>query len=204
MAIVHAGGACEACGRNVASGAVLQLHHIKYFAGRKPWEYNLSELQVLCKGCHAEVHNKIMAHSNWQGNGEPDDLGDLIGTCDFCGIDFRYVHLLSHDVWGAIGVGTFCADFLTETKDATKARISIERKTRFLKSTRWKNKLDGTTVISQQKLKISVVPNGTKFKLEINSKRGKKEFQSMLAAQEAVFAGIEDGTFVNYFKKFGQ
>lgn len=47
------GKKCEICGGT----HVLQVHHPKYIAGRKAWEYPVSEVQVLCRHCHQQVHN---------------------------------------------------------------------------------------------------------------------------------------------------
>lgn len=43
---------CEGCGGTHE----LQTHHNKYIRNRKAWEYDLSELTVLCKDCHSEYH----------------------------------------------------------------------------------------------------------------------------------------------------
>ena len=34
----------------------LQVHHIKYIKGRKPWEYDNEDLVTLCSDCHNEEH----------------------------------------------------------------------------------------------------------------------------------------------------
>ena len=87
-AIKLAEGKCERCGKDQQHGAILQVHHKKYQLERKPWEYDHHECEVLCKGCHAEAHGLIQPHSDWELVGE-DDLGDLSGTCDYCGIEIR-------------------------------------------------------------------------------------------------------------------
>ena len=43
---------CECCG----SRNNLQVHHIKYVFGKKPWEYTCNEVEVLCRQCHAAEH----------------------------------------------------------------------------------------------------------------------------------------------------
>lgn len=45
---------CSRCG---ADEVTLHVHHIEYIKGNKPWEYELSELAVLCELCHGEEHN---------------------------------------------------------------------------------------------------------------------------------------------------
>lgn len=47
------GKVCEMCG----SKTNLQVHHPKYVFGRKAWEYPISEVVVLCRNCHEQVHN---------------------------------------------------------------------------------------------------------------------------------------------------
>lgn len=40
---------CRCCGRD---DKTLQVHHIIYETGRKPWEYNNDDLITLCEFCH--------------------------------------------------------------------------------------------------------------------------------------------------------
>lgn len=44
---------CERC---FDSESQLQVHHKRYVKGRKVWEYERSELAVLCDSCHVEAH----------------------------------------------------------------------------------------------------------------------------------------------------
>lgn len=44
---------CENCGSGTET---LNVHHVRYLKGRKPWEYSDDELQVLCQSCHKEHH----------------------------------------------------------------------------------------------------------------------------------------------------
>jgi hypothetical protein len=41
---------CELCGDETTT---LQVHHLRYVNGHKPWEYPLSDLASLCEPCHA-------------------------------------------------------------------------------------------------------------------------------------------------------
>ncbi len=43
---------CEKCG----SHERLQIHHIKYKEGLRPWEYTCNDVMVLCRDCHAKIH----------------------------------------------------------------------------------------------------------------------------------------------------
>lgn len=47
------GRKCEKCGRE----SNLQIHHTQYRKGWLPWEYPMSMIKVLCRGCHASVHH---------------------------------------------------------------------------------------------------------------------------------------------------
>lgn len=200
-AIEHVGELCEICKRPQSKEVVLQLHHVKYIRGRLPWEYTLSELQVICKKCHAELHEKIMETSNWQVDGEIEDLEELIGRCDYCGTAIRFVHPLKHDGWGEINVGTDCADDLTESLDASKQRTLVERKKRFIKSPRWKRALTNDLQLNLKSLKVSIAQNDQKYQLKINGKAGKKIFDTEDAAKDFVFEKIDDGTLTNFFAK---
>lgn len=66
---------CQLCGSDEDT---LHVHHKRYVKGRKVWEYDKSELSVLCEGCHAEAHlakealNEIMARLH------PEGLADVV------------------------------------------------------------------------------------------------------------------------------
>lgn len=47
---------CQGCG---STSKTLHVHHIRYVKNRKVWEYDVSELIVLCESCHNKEH-KIM------------------------------------------------------------------------------------------------------------------------------------------------
>lgn len=47
------GGKCEVC----ESEEHLQVHHLGYRDGIKPWEYRDDEVMVLCEVCHSEIHS---------------------------------------------------------------------------------------------------------------------------------------------------
>jgi len=44
---------CQRCG---AGDKQLHVHHRKYIAGRKPWEYPMDRLLCLCENCHNKAH----------------------------------------------------------------------------------------------------------------------------------------------------
>jgi hypothetical protein len=50
---------CEQCGKYIPYARnEFNVHHKQYINDRKPWQYDADLLQVLCKECHAKVHNK--------------------------------------------------------------------------------------------------------------------------------------------------
>lgn len=99
------GGVCNICGKGKNDGAVLQVHHSKYIEGLKPWEYYPQDCETVCKGCHAEIHGKIIPRTGWEYISE-EDLGDLSGECDYCGTELRYLFTIYHENWGCMEVGT--------------------------------------------------------------------------------------------------
>ena len=48
---------CRICGASAHDGITLNVHHIKYYRGRKPWGYADSDLVTLCEGCHKQQHS---------------------------------------------------------------------------------------------------------------------------------------------------
>lgn len=47
---------CRACGAKASDGVALNVHHLHYRKGKKPWEYLDSELMTLCEKCHKAHH----------------------------------------------------------------------------------------------------------------------------------------------------
>lgn len=47
---------CECCKR---SKVQLEVHHFSYQRDRKPWEYGETEVVVLCRACHGELHEHL-------------------------------------------------------------------------------------------------------------------------------------------------
>lgn len=50
------GNVCQACRLH---SPVTNVHHHAYEPGRLPWEYDLSEVTVLCPGCHRQMHKHL-------------------------------------------------------------------------------------------------------------------------------------------------
>jgi hypothetical protein len=44
---------CEHCD---SGEKTLHVHHKRYIKGRKPWEYDADQLEVLCESCHEDTH----------------------------------------------------------------------------------------------------------------------------------------------------
>lgn len=196
------GNKCSVCGRS-RDEVVLQVHHLKYIAGRKPWEYPAEECRTLCKGCHASEHGIIMPKFGWEYVGE-EDLGDLIGTCDNCGSSLRHLFYIFHENWGTIGVGTHCCDTLTDSNIASNLIESQkrydERKKRFLTSKRWKE-VNGVLKIKQSNFSIEIKENSSGYDLKIIQFQSKKLYPTMEDAQKKAFDVIESGELVEYMKK---
>lgn len=47
---------CKKCGASAHEGVTLNVHHIRYYRGRKPWEYTDNDLVTLCEDCHRKQH----------------------------------------------------------------------------------------------------------------------------------------------------
>lgn len=52
-AMNRAGFKCEECG---SAETTLNVHHLIYRKGAKPWEYEPDELVCLCEDCHGTRH----------------------------------------------------------------------------------------------------------------------------------------------------
>jgi len=192
--IAFAGGTCSGCGRSPAEGAVLQVHHREYIAGRKAWQYPHSLCDVVCRGCHAAEHGLIPPTHGWEHVGW-DDLGGLDGACDYCGTEIRYVFFVQHPKWVAMEVGEVCCDNLTSTPVATdflKARKArAHRLDTFLSSTRWTEHPIGNFRIDHKGACLWISPAGGGFKLCVNTKLGQVVFPTAREAKIKAFEVIE-------------
>jgi len=72
----QAGWSCEHCDN---SDEELHVHHRHYVRGRDPWEYELDELQVLCKTCHKAHHDTREELDRLIGASDPATLSYLLG-----------------------------------------------------------------------------------------------------------------------------
>ena len=194
---------CVRCGRKKSERTILQVHHKFYIAGRKPWKYSLTDCETLCKGCHAETHGKIMPKTGWEYITQ-EDLGDLIGKCDYCHTELRYLFTIFHEKWGILEVGTHCCDTLTESQSASEFTSSQQkrdnREKRFLNSPRWRTEGNTLkTILSGFCIKIERL--GDNYVLTINEIRGKTKYHTLLDAKHRAFNFIESGEAAEYFKR---
>lgn len=47
---------CIGCG-DYSNDGTHEIHHLKYIKGRMAWEYELSDVAPLCRGCHQAYHD---------------------------------------------------------------------------------------------------------------------------------------------------
>lgn len=195
------GNKCSVCGKS-GKDVVLQVHHTKYKSGLKPWEYPTKDCITLCRGCHASEHGLIRPKFGWEYQGD-EDLGDLIGTCDYCGNSLRYVFYIFHENWGTMEVGTYCCDSLTDTIIASNLVESQRRyngrSERFLKSKKWKQELH-IHKIKHGGFDIEINQVNSDFFIQIQGLKSKKKYISLFDAKSKVFDVIESGELMEYFK----
>src|SRR5258706_6727364 len=178
--IERAGGQCERCAKSQVDGATMHVHHKEYIRGRMPWQYNYSQCEVLCAGCHAAEHGIIPPPTGWDYQGHTD-LEDLIGTCDYCGTAIRYAFHINHESWEPLTVGTDCCDNLTGSELASNHMESVNRyksrRVRFISSTRWQTTPNGCS-IRKKRMDIEIQRAGAQHRLVINRTIGNKLYES--------------------------
>lgn len=193
---------CAVCGKN-SFETILQVHHTQYIKGRKLWEYASEDCVTLCKGCHAMEHGKIKPNFGWEYIGD-EDLGDLIGECENCGSNIRYVFHIYHEKWGALQVGTLCCDNLTDSQEASNLMESLRRfesrKRNFINSIKWKS-LENLHSIKKNLFEIKIEEIEDYFNLTIHNKKSKKHYSTLESAKSSAFEVIENGKLVEYCLK---
>lgn len=119
---------CTSCGEK---DRMLQVHHKRYVKGRMAWEYELSELAVLCEACHAEQHatetllHRLLAEAPDQKSATEIALGLLAGYLNAnyeLDVDLEQEAREASGVYVDCGVVAFvaaCADW-HEVGDALK------------------------------------------------------------------------------------
>ena len=196
---------CSQCGRSRdADGVILQVHHLEYRAGHKPWEYGYDELEVLCRKCHAVEHGIIMPGDGWTIIGE-EDLGSVDGICDKCGTHFRHKYLVDHPKWCPIEVGTICCDNLTGTIEASEYENHLRklqrRKMAFVNSKKWGIGPFGgvARVVGVAYWEIKAV--GANWVIYCNTRRGDMSFPSVEKAKMHIFDIQENGRAASYIAR---
>lgn len=213
---------CTHCGKQ-REAKDLQLHHLMYLDGKDAWDYPHEVLTTYCKRCHAEEHGKIMPSSGWEYICD-DDLGDLIGECEYCHADIRYEHYIFHPQWGELTVGVQCADNLTNTNEASriekKRKRYANRMKRFIKSSRWNSIVSHSGCIlyriKQNGYKILIKDYGEYSTITISfyqpplwgyllvgkwiDMQSKKHYKTLTDAKIKVFELVESGELDRYIK----
>lgn len=195
----------------------LQVHHLHYFEGRKPWEYEDFELITLCKHCHAEEHGHVKPTSGWQYEGM-EDLEDLVGECDNCHQAIRYAHLMSHQDWGFMTVGSQCAENLTSEyglpEREEEAKRLAQRYRRYLNSPKWKHRKNGY-FMDFDDYYIKIWDHSNFCNLEIvfslwnrhtlehryEKLSSKKKYATLESAKTQAFKVITDGSLIKYCER---
>lgn len=131
------GNYCFKCGRH--EKIILQVHHIVYEKGKKPWESQKEDLELLCKGCHAREHDILEPSDSWflldiTDNMFPDfQCERQISINETCNTQIRYEHTIYHPKVGYRIVGSTCIKHLTAedqkiSKDVIKEENSFQTK----------------------------------------------------------------------------
>lgn len=66
---------CQRCGDEETT---LHVHHKRYAKGRHIWEYDLSELSVLCEPCHGSAHVEKEMLQSVMSKLHPEGVSDVI------------------------------------------------------------------------------------------------------------------------------
>lgn len=195
------GNECSVCGKT-SDETVLQVHHKNYIAGRMPWEYGMDDLITICRGCHAMEHGIIMPNHGWEYM-DYEDLGALIGECEYCGNLLRYTFCIYHRSWGTIEVGTICCDNLTDSLLASNARETQTkfkgREHRFINSKRWEL-VNNIHKIKQGLFNIEIDNIGSDFYLKIHDLKSTTPYPDLRAAKTKAFEVIDNGYLIDYLK----
>lgn len=145
-----------------------------------------------------------MPRGDWECIGS-HDLGDLIGECELCGTDLRYLYLVQHPNWPAMEVGTDCCDHLTVSTDASEHlnahKKQADRVKRFVSSPRWKTGAAGAITIKQGGFIIAIIKSGEAFRIVLDGTRGKSNYATILDAKMKVFDFIDSGEAAKFVEE---
>ena len=96
---------CQVCGRKVADGAILHMHHMFYWKGRHG--YQLDELVTACEKCHTPANHQ--KGGKLFGFGEDKEFANLSGAAFMNAVRWQIVN----ELYAAFG-----KDFVTVTYGA--------------------------------------------------------------------------------------
>lgn len=204
VAFSKLGRYCSHCSRDETE-VTLQVHHKVYIDHRKPWEYNISDCEVLCSGCHAREHGHIQPDHGWYLS-HSNDLGSLVGTCKLCGSSLRFEYHVFHNDWGEdLVVGTNCCDALTGDEEATKHKKKMMAYERFLKSSNWYRIDDHESYFYKNKNFTFFIRKASDYYfIQINKKNGKERFLNLDLAQHFLFNLIRSEAYLKVFNNKGE
>ena len=189
------GHRCVRCHRTDLDRAILQAHHLKYERGKKPWEYGLNDCETVCRGCHAELHDKIRPRHDWDYFGQ-DDRGAPEAECELCGTQIRHVFFVGHAKWGMMEVGEICCDHLTSSKIGSSEAKKRRRMERFM------NKWDNNSYSHSNIVALILRESGSDlYYLTIQSTVGKKRFATPQDAKLHFFEIIQSGKLNTYLSR---
>ena len=83
----------------------------------------------------------------------------------------------------------------------SEERRKVERRRRFVDSSRWQGDESIKQSLVQKCLSLSIVRDNEMFLLEVNGQRGQKRFPNLNEAKIFAFNGIESGTIEEYVRK---
>jgi hypothetical protein len=191
-------GRCSLCERTREEGIILQVHHKIYFPGRKPWDYEFSMVQTLCKRCHSIEHGIIPPMSGWDYHWS-NDIGDISGKCDYCEKPLRHEHLITHQKWPALIVGSMCCDKLTGTGNGKKYEQLLNRERIFKKLERWTTSTNGAETRHHGNI-IVISRSDLGYTLSINKTIGRKIFETFEDAQNHYLVILHNGSLNNFLQ----
>ena len=181
----NAENACERCKR---TDVILQVHHPDYVSHLKLWEYPVEFCEVVCRGCHAQIHGKIKPSGGWKilcsdldGNEPSDPI-----SCENCGLEIRWHVTVHHPDWGEIIVGSECAETLSLGPEIKKLKSYQRRLQTFLVSPRWKPTRKGFR-ITHEGCSVLIFKNGDYYRLKIGEGWGDWDYRTVEEAKERAF-----------------
>ena len=81
---------CQVCGRKIADGAILHMHHMFYWKGRRG--YQLDELVTACEKCHTPANHQ--KGGKLYGFGEDKEFANLSGAAFMNAVRWQIVNAL--------------------------------------------------------------------------------------------------------------